>query len=477
MGKQKKARKYTITKKVDFITDYNSSMNDSVLPKSIAQQMEHNIKRRNDLAALKVYMAENRSKLIGLLPQGETLRSLTIKINNKIADLVGQYNELDIKLEANKRAAQRDARMAASGSAGDGQCYIEFVNVGMGDCTLITTPEGRFIMIDFGTTGTADVVGDGSMVDPEEQILQTVNSHTFLDNDKDLDILFLTHPDADHINRFTKLTCGIDYIYYGGAKTYSPYNKSTFLNTVLATKKRVTLAESKTTKTLEHQLNDQDIDNRIPKPGKLGYEYIDIDNKINVYYEKTGFKISLLAGNNYGIYDKDGDWETTGSKLKNPAEDVIDATSTNVGSLVILVECFKEKIIIAGDSTIMAETFLQRYFENILNNVTTLRVAHHGSNTSSSQNFVKCLTSLKTAVISTGGRKTRKHFLPKKFIVEKYIAGKKIGDDPAGHTIYCFDDTQRDQIQCFKTVYATGSNDTKSLHLKVSETHSELYYK
>lgn len=41
--------------------------------------------------------------------------------------------------------------------AGTGKSYNQFVNIGMGDCTLITTPKGIKIMVDCGSNSLSDV--------------------------------------------------------------------------------------------------------------------------------------------------------------------------------------------------------------------------------------------------------------------------------------------------------------------------------
>ena len=115
------------------------------------------------------------------------------------------------RLEAYAAALQNFASRqildpAADHQAGDGNCYLTFVNVGAGDCTLITTPLGARIMVDCGSDSQADVILNPDLdpsttgKTPVQVIGDTINSPTFLNGRATVDLLFLTHPDADHYN-------------------------------------------------------------------------------------------------------------------------------------------------------------------------------------------------------------------------------------------------------------------------------------
>jgi beta-lactamase superfamily II metal-dependent hydrolase len=89
--------------------------------------------------------------------------------------------------------------------AGNGKFYIQFVNVGMGDCTLITTPKGIKIMVDCGSSALSDVTSLIPGYNPaingsaEKIVGDAIASKTFLHGSSEIEILVLTHPDEDLI--------------------------------------------------------------------------------------------------------------------------------------------------------------------------------------------------------------------------------------------------------------------------------------
>lgn len=66
----------------------------------------------------------------------------------------------------------------------DGRLHVRFLDVGQGDATFITTPKGSRILVDGG---------------PNDKVLNLINQFTY-PSDKKIDLLFLTHPDADHVS-------------------------------------------------------------------------------------------------------------------------------------------------------------------------------------------------------------------------------------------------------------------------------------
>ena len=73
--------------------------------------------------------------------------------------------------------------------ADNGLLEIHFINVGQGDCTFVSCPDGENVLIDCGTSGG----GDGALA---RQYLQKVLGTTTVD----IDTLVVTHPDKDHYN-------------------------------------------------------------------------------------------------------------------------------------------------------------------------------------------------------------------------------------------------------------------------------------
>lgn len=67
-------------------------------------------------------------------------------------------------------------------SLGDGKLYVRFLDVGQGDSALITTPQGRQVLVDGGP--------DESVLLGLGEVLPYMKNY--------LDVVVLSHPDADH---------------------------------------------------------------------------------------------------------------------------------------------------------------------------------------------------------------------------------------------------------------------------------------
>ncbi|MBP3580394.1 MAG: MBL fold metallo-hydrolase [Clostridia bacterium] len=71
----------------------------------------------------------------------------------------------------------------ASDAAGKDVFFVHYIDVGQGDCTLVETPGGKFVLIDAGTN------------DSEYELLSYLDSRKV----KHIECMFLTHPHEDHI--------------------------------------------------------------------------------------------------------------------------------------------------------------------------------------------------------------------------------------------------------------------------------------
>jgi len=87
-----------------------------------------------------------------------------------------------------------------SASVESGGAKISFLDVGQGDATLISLPQNKQILIDTGKKGTL-----------LEQLKKRMPAF-----DQEIEAVFLTHPDSDHIGSFESLTDSyrINKVYY-----------------------------------------------------------------------------------------------------------------------------------------------------------------------------------------------------------------------------------------------------------------------
>lgn len=439
------------------------------------------------------YINDNQGDLRGAFSPAYTPRSAMTALQNLSDTLNQDVEALRSQMAKQRNFANRLVIKDNSGEyAGNGKFYINFVNVGLGDCTLITTPKGKTIMLDCGSDALTDVtslipgydpMSDGS---PEEIIGNSVTSKTFLNGASTIDILVLSHPDSDHHNKLkdilgtiTGLTVGV--VYFGGADAITKYTSSAYIKQIAGTTKadlrKVDLKElpngdKNGNVVVVKQINGSGITATSGKPNLTNNEFIDPNtNEIVLYYEDgtSDFRLSVQASNTDGVWSN-GKFVKTESDFKGPKEMKLNSNSTNRRCLVAMAACFGQRVLITGDATALTERFLIDYYSPQLATVQTLRIGHHGSPTSSSVAFINKLTAMNKAVASTSGEYTKGHFIPKYRILALYPP--KLPATAQQHDIWSF--KKGDQLaqkypdfdQTKAQLYATGSNDSIQLSFK-----------
>lgn len=204
---------------------------------------------------------------------------------------------------------------------------VSMLNIGQGDAILIQSANGRQLLIDGGRDAT--VLTELAKVMPA--------------NDRSIDVVIATHPDADHIG--------------GLPQVLKRYDVDLFLTSnVYADTQGV------------HDL----------------YKQID-DNGIPAYYVRRGMTLALDPVTSFKVLFPDRDtqmWET------------------NTASVVGRLQIGNRSALFTGDSPISIEQYLVKTDPQDLN-VDILKLGHHGSKTSSSNEFLRA-TSPALALISTG---------------------------------------------------------------------------
>ena len=195
---------------------------------------------------------------------------------------------------------------------------IDFVSVGQGDGTLITTPGGRHILIDAGSYFNNN---------PEKSIM---SDYLLKNGVWSLDIVIVSHYHADH---------------YGGLLgILQKYNtKIVFLP----------LPQTKEELDISNQLA-QSLKNRSTK-----IFFMKVDESVEL---GENIDLSLL------YYD-------TSSR------------DTNDRSLIIAFRCYDTKVLFTGDITFWAEDNILRDVNKPRLRCDIIKVAHHGSKYSSSDEF------------------------------------------------------------------------------------------
>lgn len=257
-----------------------------------------------------------------------------------------------------------------------GQLVVHYIDVGQGDCIYIAFPDGTDMLIDCGSQGGSSKYQTSAISDLKE-----------LNPDGKIDRVMATHSDTDHIS---------------------------YLDEVLS----------------EFQVGNVYMPNIRPKLGKsveIKNEVVAVDSldasKLKKFTDKdtidteryTEFFIAALSEPNCNITLNIGKYEIRGQdytftfyclsqeewdsrSLKTKAG-YSDATQINAVSPIGILEYAGRRLVFTGDSNESNEKYYCETYPYV--DCDVLKVAHHGSRTSSSKDFLKHVK-CEYAVISVG---------------------------------------------------------------------------
>jgi beta-lactamase superfamily II metal-dependent hydrolase len=358
-----------------------------------------------------------------------------------------------LKAEALALAKDRSAALAVQpiappGSRGDGSLHLAFVQMGQGDCTMISTPRGQVVMIDCGSDATEE-----SGVDVTDQyhkrIKDTIYGKKFMHGSDNLDIIILTHADTDHYNKLRlvlKATTVIGNIYHSDKlESYAAANQSAWLREHMVHPlniKAVTVTATKSTTGAAvdtRMINDSPV-KPIDETNTL--DRVDTRGAIRIV-DEDDCKISILASN--VAIATEGD----------------NSNQKNRGSVVTLIEAFGKKLMICGDATRITETFLVGRYADLLADLDLLQVPHHGSSVTSSGDLLVNKLKPKQAIISAG-KLVRKDHLPSFVTIKKYMTHQVDKQVPKHEIFYWVEGAMGSFVSASgfteQNLYTTGSN-------------------
>jgi competence protein ComEC len=256
----------------------------------------------------------------------------------------------------------------------DGRLHIDFLDVGQGDAALVTFPNGETLLVDGGGKPNFNNVyvrredGEPETFEPDAATIgeSVVSQFLWAKGYSQIDYILATHADADHIQGLTDV-----------AKNFRV--RGAFFG-------------------------------RTPEKDEDFAELYKI-------LQKRRIEIFKLKRGDFLAFDK-----ASVEVLFPEADDSPEAVSDNNHSIVLRVNFGTKRFLLTGDIEKEAEAFLLQNPQFLRSDV--IKVAHHGSRTSSTQPFIEA-TKAEYAIISVGRTSPFGH--PHKEVLERWqAAGAKI---------------------------------------------------
>ncbi|MBR2479999.1 MAG: hypothetical protein IKB56_01695 [Clostridia bacterium] len=232
-------------------------------------------------------------------------------------------------------------------------CKIHFINVGQGDAILCQFSDGVNVLIDGGSTSSG-------LAEIRTNFVEYLFSVGVVDT---IDYMIITHPDTDHYNMLTAVmdSFEVEKIFYNDTRKNTTY--STFIDRI---------AEEVST------------ENNIGFDGD-GEVY---DNVIS----GVGYSFDIIAPGYERFQDENEEF---------------DAYESNGMSPFVLLEVSNRKVLFTGDATYETEEWLLEYVAetNYDIDVDVLKVGHHGSDSSSTAEFLAKVNAEYGVISSDDGTK------------------------------------------------------------------------
>ena len=254
-----------------------------------------------------------------------------------------------------------------------GQLVVHYIDVGQGDCIYISFPDGTDMLIDCGSQG-----GSSNYQTSALNCLKALNP------DGKIDRVMATHSDTDHISYLDEV-----FFEFQVNNVYMPNIESSYEKSFEFGNKKGTVKELVEKSKLDKFTDDDKIDTL-------------------VYAE---FFIAALSEPNCNITLNIGKYEIRGqdytftfyclSQEEWNRRHLNNGEQKNAVSPIGILEYAGRRLVFTGDSNESNEEYYCETYPYV--DCDVLKVAHHGSNGSSSEEFLKHVK-CEYAVISAGGK-------------------------------------------------------------------------
>lgn len=287
-----------------------------------------------------------------------------------------------------------------------GEMNLAFIDMGQGDCTIISCPDNSVYIVDCGSSGDL----------PEDSFNEAKKLVRSWARGKAVNVI-MTHPDKDHYNKFIDLLCTtpkveVNVFYFSRAlsdKSPLGYYKETAMmrNIFLFGRpllKEITLNGKKhISKTWAPVFDYQDpIEKDIPEDG-----YVIKSGKTR---KGINWSLTIIAGN-------------------VPTVSRSASTKSNVVSLCTVAKFDKDQLLLTGDSTDETLTYLYDKQKPRIKEVSIFQVPHHGSESSLPTENFKNWVNPESLLVSVGLLVTSFN-LPRYDVMSRWLTASRLRNMP-----------------------------------------------
>lgn len=307
-----------------------------------------------------------------------------------------------------------------------GHLVVHYIDVGQGDCIYIAFPDGTDMLIDCGSQGGSSKYQTSAISDLKE-----------LNPDGKIDRVMATHSDTDHISYLDEVLSEFQVNYI-----YMPNIRSNNLDKSVKIGGRDVKVGNLDASKLK-KFTDKDTIDTNPYTEFFIAALTEPNCNITLNIGKYEIRGQDYTFTFYCLSQKE--WEIRSLKYKNGDP---NATQINAVSPIGILEYAGRRLVFTGDSNESNEKYYCETYP--YTDCDVLKVAHHGSRTSSSEEFlqhVKC----EYAVISVGAGNKHKHPEPETLVRLKENGIQKIHrTDKCGNVVLTVSHTGEMAFSCEK---------------------------
>ncbi len=238
------------------------------------------------------------------------------------------------------------------------QFQIHTIDVGKGDCILLKLPTNQTMLIDTGEE------------EYSLRVQEYIKQFMIAENVEKIDYFVISHPDSDHIG--------------GALNLIKNFKIENLLRPPVKSKSECEAGLYK----------NYDYDDSVIYDELIKYAY---DNNLPMHFVSSGLS-----------------WQFAGCKIDCLSPNEGQNSTSNNNSVVLMVEFLNKKFLFMGDCESGIERKLVADYGDFIQ-ADVLKVSHHGSNTSSSQEFLEAVKP-KYALICTDGSSS---YFPSKTVISR----------------------------------------------------------